>query len=231
MATKNPVKKLKDKLEKETEGSGRRFGEEKPVQRNVENYGDYVNRSPKESNANRWAASVKEDVVKSQKTDVKRLIKGVAGKAKEGSTEAQEEFARKQMKAAAVRGGLRTASRLAYLGGAAGVGVKTGSKLVELNEAAERGRERRRNQDEYEKELAVAEDIGRREDAIGLARGGAVAKKKMAMGGAVQQAKVGKVMKEFKAGTLHSGKGGKVVKNPKQAIAIAMSEAQRMKKK
>ena len=39
------------------------------------------------------------------------------------------------------------------------------------------------------------------------------------------QKKVGKVMGEFKAGTLHSGKGGKVVKNPKQAIAIAMSEA------
>lgn len=56
-------------------------------------------------------------------------------------------------------------------------------------------------------------------------------KKKMAMGGAVQQAKVGKVMKEFKAGSLHSGKGGKVVKSPKQAIAIALSEAQRMKKK
>jgi len=37
--------------------------------------------------------------------------------------------------------------------------------------------------------------------------------------------KVGKVMGEYKSGTLHSGKGGKVVKNPKQAIAIAMSEA------
>jgi len=37
--------------------------------------------------------------------------------------------------------------------------------------------------------------------------------------------KVGKVMGEYKAGTLHSGKGGTVVKNPKQAIAIAMSEA------
>lgn len=39
------------------------------------------------------------------------------------------------------------------------------------------------------------------------------------------QAKVGKVMKEFKAGGLHSGKGGPVVKNRKQAVAIAMSEA------
>lgn len=37
--------------------------------------------------------------------------------------------------------------------------------------------------------------------------------------------KIGKVMGEYKSGTLHSGKGGKVVKNPKQAIAIAMSEA------
>jgi len=39
------------------------------------------------------------------------------------------------------------------------------------------------------------------------------------------QAKVGKVMGEYKEGTLHSGKGGKVVKNRDQAIAIAMSEA------
>ncbi len=37
------------------------------------------------------------------------------------------------------------------------------------------------------------------------------------------QKKVGSVMSEYKAGKLHSGKGGKVVKNPKQAIA--MSEA------
>jgi len=39
------------------------------------------------------------------------------------------------------------------------------------------------------------------------------------------QEKVQKVMHEYKAGTLHSGGDGKVVKNPKQAIAIAMSEA------
>ena len=45
------------------------------------------------------------------------------------------------------------------------------------------------------------------------------------------EAKISKVYKEFKAGTLHSGKGGPVVKNPKQAIAIAISESKRMKKK
>lgn len=57
--------------------------------------------------------------------------------------------------------------------------------------------------------------------------------KKMAVGGmsTKQQAKVGKVMKEFKAGSLHSGKGGKVVTKPKQAVAIALSEARRAKKK
>ena len=46
-----------------------------------------------------------------------------------------------------------------------------------------------------------------------------------------KQAKVGKVMHEFKTGTLHSGKGGPEVTNKKQAIAIAMSEAGMGKKK
>lgn len=40
-----------------------------------------------------------------------------------------------------------------------------------------------------------------------------------------QQKKVGTVMREFKAGKLHSGKKGPVVKSRDQAIAIAMSEA------
>jgi hypothetical protein len=39
------------------------------------------------------------------------------------------------------------------------------------------------------------------------------------------EAKISKVYKEFKAGTLHSGKGGPIVKNPKQAVAIALSSA------
>lgn len=43
--------------------------------------------------------------------------------------------------------------------------------------------------------------------------------------------KVKKVMHEWKAGTLHSGKKGPVVKSQKQAVAIALSEAKKAKKK
>ena len=46
-----------------------------------------------------------------------------------------------------------------------------------------------------------------------------------------KMAKVSKVMKEFKAGTLHSGKKGPVVTSKKQAIAISLSEAGMSKKK
>jgi hypothetical protein len=49
---------------------------------------------------------------------------------------------------------------------------------------------------------------------------------------AAQKAKVAKVMREFKAGTLNSGsKKGPVVKNKKQAVAIALSQAKMSKKK
>jgi DNA-binding protein YbaB len=44
------------------------------------------------------------------------------------------------------------------------------------------------------------------------------------------QKKIGKVMGEFKEGTLHSGKGGKVVKSRDQAVAIAMSEGRKAAK-
>jgi hypothetical protein len=43
--------------------------------------------------------------------------------------------------------------------------------------------------------------------------------------------KARKVMHEFKTGSLHSGKGGPVVKSRKQAIAIALSEQSKANKK
>ena len=47
-----------------------------------------------------------------------------------------------------------------------------------------------------------------------------------------QKQKIAEVMHEFKEGNLHSGKNGVngVVTNPKQAIAIALSEADDLKK-
>jgi len=51
--------------------------------------------------------------------------------------------------------------------------------------------------------------------------------KKMSRG----QKKVEKVMGEYKRGSLHSGKGGPVVKKRGQAIAIALSEAGMSKKR
>lgn len=43
------------------------------------------------------------------------------------------------------------------------------------------------------------------------------------------QKKVAEVMHKFKEGDLHSGKTATIVTNPKQAIAIALSEAQDIK--
>lgn len=74
-----------------------------------------------------------------------------------------------------------------------------------------------------------------------FAKGGAVQNKAMggscyAKGGKVTGAKgvakVGKVMGEFGKGELHSGSAkGPVVKNPKQAVAIALSEGRKAMKK
>lgn len=45
------------------------------------------------------------------------------------------------------------------------------------------------------------------------------------------QKKVAKVMHEFSEGNLHIGTSTKIVMNKKQAIAIALSEAEGLKKK
>lgn len=46
-----------------------------------------------------------------------------------------------------------------------------------------------------------------------------------------KEKKMGKVMREFAAGKLHSGKGGPVVKSKKQGLAIALSVSGLGKKK
>ena len=52
------------------------------------------------------------------------------------------------------------------------------------------------------------------------------------MNKAAKKAKISKVMKEFKAGTLNSGSStGPVVTNRRQAVAIAMSQAKMSKKR
>jgi hypothetical protein len=59
-------------------------------------------------------------------------------------------------------------------------------------------------------------------------KGNSMKKKRMSKA----KKKVKKVMHEWKEGELHSGsKSGPVVENPKQAVAIALSEAKMSKKK
>ncbi len=71
---------------------------------------------------------------------------------------------------------------------------------------------------EFSKEAGFSGSAGM-QPVRGYQRGGRVKPK-------TEQAKVDKVMGEFKKGELHSGsKQGPVVKNPKQAVAIALSEA------
>jgi len=53
------------------------------------------------------------------------------------------------------------------------------------------------------------------------------ASEKKCNGNPKSKMKIAKVMREFKKGELHSGKGGPVVKKPRQAIAIAIKIAKK----
>ena len=79
------------------------------------------------------------------------------------------------------------------------------------------------------KRIAAVEDLISRKKTATLSTPNATYKKGGMVKKKQQQAKVKKVMGEFKEGTLHSGKKGPVVKNPKQAIAIALSQARKKK--
>ena len=81
-----------------------------------------------------------------------------------------------------------------------------------------------------DKSLSMAERSKYEREMSRYAKGGDVVAKTPKLT-PKQTKKVGKVMGEFKDKTLHSGKGGKVVKDSKQAIAIALSVASRAKKK
>lgn len=205
---------------------GRRYGEEKPVQRNVETKDpEKPNRSPGQSNANRRMPSVKEDVGVSTRRDVERVQTGRNPTGRSALTQASQ-------REAGVRAASRLAGRAGYLGAAFSAGMGVGNLINDRIDKMAEGKvklsdyakQRLKEEEDFEamsKALREVDEENEKEKK--MAKGGVVSKKK-------QQAKVSKVMKEFKAGSLHSGKGGKVVKSPKQAVAIALSEARRKKK-
>lgn len=169
---------------------GKRFGEEKPVQRNVDVAPEgKKNRSPGQSNANRLAPSVKEDVGVSTKRDVERVGRGINKTATTlRGKEAQRDAA------------LRAASRLAVRGGYLGAAYEGGRGLGEtavdayINRLSEGkvklsadAKRRIQEEDDFQSmQKALREADEERENEKKMRKGGAVVKK-MAKGGAVKK--------------------------------------------
>ena len=104
--------------------TGRRFGEEKPVQRNKDEAPEgKQNRSPGESNANRRMPSVNEDVGKSTQKDIERVKKGIKPTGK-------SELTRATQKQAAGKAASRLAGRAGYMGYALTLGKELGDKVI-----------------------------------------------------------------------------------------------------
>lgn len=103
--------------------AGKMFGEDKPVQRNVETPG-YKNRSPGQSNAAKPFPSFREDVGPSTKRDIERVGKGLnpTAKTRMGLTAQQE---------AAGRAVSRLGTRAGLLGASLGAGLAIGDYIEE----------------------------------------------------------------------------------------------------
>lgn len=105
--------------------TGRRYGEEKPVQRNKETMNPRKpNRSPGESNANRYMPSLKEDTDKMFSKDVERMKKGASPTGRSALTrEAQREAGKRAVGRMAGRGG--------YAGAALSAGMLAGDAIAD----------------------------------------------------------------------------------------------------
>lgn len=102
-----------------------RFGDELGVQRNLETTNPRTpNRSPGQSNANRLAPSLREDVGASQAADLRRIGRGLEPTGTGAAKSSQEE--------AAGRAIVRTTARAGLVAGAGIAGVKAGEEINRL---------------------------------------------------------------------------------------------------
>lgn len=99
------------------------FGEDKPVQRNVESPG-YKNRSPGQSNAARALPSVLEDAGTSTKRDIERVGRGL-------NPTAKTQMGLQSQQQAAGRAVTRLTTRAGLLGASLGAGLAIGDYIEE----------------------------------------------------------------------------------------------------